>query len=659
VTRDIAEIDGLQRAIIEGVEPQVDAGRFAAKRVIGDVVRVRADVFADGHDLVAARTLWRRAGTEGWRETPMEPLGNDRWEGSFTVDALGRWEFTVEGWVDEFATWRRELAKRIEAGQDVSVPLQIGAGLIDRAAGRAQDGPAKRLLGWAARLRELAGRRSGDPRTALADELAGLMAEYPDRSHATRHCRVLPVEVDREKARFSAWYEFFPRSTGAGLEHGTFETATRFLPYVREMGFDVVYLPPIHPIGRTKRKGADNAVEAAPGDPGSPWAIGAAEGGHTSVHPELGTLADFSAFRERAEELGLEVALDVAFQSSPDHPYVSEHPEWFRHRPDGSIQFAENPPKMYEDIFPFDFETAAWRELWEELRGVFLFWIDQGVRIFRVDNPHTKPLAFWEWAIATIREQHPDAIFLAEAFTRPKLMYRLAKLGFTQSYTYFAWRNAKWELTDYMRELTRPPVVEFYRPSFWPNTPDILTVRLREGGRPAFVSRLVLAGTLSSNYGIYGPAYELMEASPREPSSEEYLDAEKYEIKDWDLDRPDSLREVVARLNRVRRENPAFHSTDNVTFHPVDAEALIAYSKRDPTGENVVLVVVSLDPEHRQAGWVDLDLAALQLEPDDGFEVHDLMAGGRYRWRGPRNYVELEPHALPAHVFRVRPLAPL
>ena len=652
--RDIAEIDGLERAVIEDVEPAVDAGRFPAKRVIGDVVRVRADVFADGHDAVAARVLWRKAGSGDWRESHMEPIGNDRFEGRFTVDDLGCWEFTVEAWVDAFAGWRSDLAKRIDAGQDVSIPVAVGAGLVDEAAGRARGASAKRLLGWAARLRELSGGRSGDPRTALADELAGLMAEHPDRTHAVRHPRVMPIEVDREKARFSAWYEFFPRSTGPGVQHGTFATAAEFLPYVRELGFDVVYLPPIHPIGHSKRKGANNAVEANPGDPGSPWAIGSEEGGHTAVHPELGTLADFRAFRERAEELELEVALDVAFQCSPDHPYVTEHPEWFRHRPDGSIQFAENPPKKYEDIYPLDFETAAWRELWEELREVFRFWIGQGVRIFRVDNPHTKSLAFWEWAIGTIRDEHPDVIFLAEAFTRPKLMYRLAKLGFTQSYTYFTWRSSKWELTEYVRELTRRPVVDFYRPSFWPNTPDILTARLREGGRPAFVSRLVLAATLSSNYGIYGPAYELMEAERRDPASEEYRHSEKYEIKDRDVDRADSLRELIARLNGARRDNPALHHTDNVTFHPVDAEDLIAYSKRDPEGGNVVLVVVNLDPGHRHAGFVDLDLSALGVEADDVFEVHDLLGGGRYRWRGPRNYVELDPRVLPAHVFRVR-----
>jgi starch synthase (maltosyl-transferring) len=651
--RTIAKIDGRERAVIEDVEPGVDGGRFAAKRVIGDEVRVRADVFGDGHEAVAARVLWRKAGGRKWRESPMEPIGNDRWEGRFTVDELGGWEFTIEAWIDAFSTWRNDLSKRIDAGQDVAVPLEVGARLVDAAADRARGESAKALLGWAARLRELAVGRRGDPRAALADELAERMARHPDRSHATRHPRALPIQVDRERARFGAWYEFFPRSTGRAGAHGTFATAAAFLPYVRDLGFDVVYLPPIHPVGHTKRKGANNAIEAGPGEPGSPWAIGAEEGGHAAIHPELGTLADFRAFRERAEELGLEVALDVAFQCSPDHPWVREHPEWFRHRPDGSIQFAENPPKQYEDIYPLDFETEAWRELWEELRTVFLFWIEQGVRIFRVDNPHTKPLSFWEWAIGTIRAEHPDTIFLAEAFTRPKIMYRLAKLGFTQSYTYFAWRNARWELTEYVRELTRRPVVDFFRPSFWPNTPDILTAALREGGRPAFASRFVLAATLSSNYGIYGPAFELMEAEPRDASSEEYRHSEKYEIKRWDIESPDSLRGLIARVNAARRENPAFTRTDNVTFHPVDAEALIAYSKRDEASGNTVLVIVNLDPAHRQAGFVDLDLAALGLEPDDAYEVHDLLGGGRWRWRGARNYVELDPEILPAHVFHV------
>ncbi len=425
------------------------------------------------------------------------------------------------------------------------------------------------------------------------------------------------------------------------------------LEYVAGLGFDVVYLPPIHPIGRIERKGPNNALEAGPDDPGSPWAIGAEEGGHTAIHPELGTLADFRDFRATAERLGLEVALDVAFQCAPDHPWVEEHPEWFLHRPDGSIQYAENPPKKYEDIYPFDFETDQWRSLWEALKGVFDFWIDQGVKIFRVDNPHTKSFPFWEWAIGEIRAEHPEVILLAEAFTRPRVMHRLAKLGFTQSYTYFAWRNAKWEIEEYAGEISTPPVADFFRPNFWPNTPDILTEALQTGGRPAHVARLVLAATLSSNYGVYGPAFELMESEPRHPGSEEYLDSEKYQVRDWDLDRGDSLRDVVRRVNEIRRANRALHRTRGLVFHRVDNDRLTAYSKVAAEGDNAVLVVVNLDPHHRQSGWIDLDLDALNLASGESYQVHDLLGGGRYQWHGGRNYVELDPNVMPAHVFRV------
>ncbi|HZK67355.1 MAG TPA: alpha-amylase family glycosyl hydrolase, partial [Chloroflexota bacterium] len=483
------------------------------------------------------------------------------------------------------------------------------------------------------------------------------MWDHSARPFPTRYDRELRIVVDRERARFSAWYELFPRSTSPDLGRpGSFRDLEARLPYVAEMGFDVLYLPPIHPIGRSFRKGKNNVVSAGPADPGSPWGIGSSDGGHKAVHPELGSLGEFRHLVARAAEQGLEIALDIAFQSSPDHPYVGEHPEWFKKRPDGAIQYAENPPKKYQDIYPFDFESEDWRGLWEEFKSVFEFWIDQGVRIFRVDNPHTKAFTFWEWLIPELKRRHPDVLFLAEAFTRPRVMHRLAKLGFSQSYSYFAWRNTKQELTEYLTELTRTEAREYFRPNFWPNTPDILHEYLQHGGRAAFMARLLLAATLSSNYGIYGPAFELMEHDPREPGSEEYLNSEKYEVRHWDLNRPDSLKGFISRVNQARRDNPALQSNDGLVFHWVDNEQIICYSKSTPDLRNVVLAVVSLDPHWIQGGWVDttFTMDALGLEPDQSYEVHDLLTDTRYGWHGTRNYVELRPHTLPCHLFVVR-----
>ncbi len=666
----------LGRVQIEGVAPELDGGRFPVKRVIGDDLVVEADLFADGHDQIAAVLRYRPAGEAKWQETPMEPLPNDRWRASLPLEGLGRYQYSVAGWIDPFRTWRREFEKWVEAGDQVLMELRVGAELVEAAAERAEvspgglapgDGelpndPATQLRRWATRLRTWSADPSleDDPSSLLGPdgptkgELAALMARFPDRTGETRYGRELEVVVDRERARFSAWYEFFPRSTAPdSSEHGTFDDARRMLPYVREMGFDVVYLPPIHPVGRTNRKGPNNRRTAEAGDPGSPWAIGAKEGGHKSVDPRLGTLEDFRRFRAAAEAEGLEVALDIAYQCSPDHPYVEDHPEWFRTRPDGTIRYAENPPKKYEDIYPIDFETDRWPELWQELKSVFSFWADEGVRIFRVDNPHTKALPFWEWTIRELKETHPDLIFLSEAFTRPKMMYRLAKLGFTQSYTYFAWRNTKAELTSYLEELVQPPLSEHFRPNFWPNTPDILTEFLQTGGRPAFMLRLVLAATLSSNYGIYGPAFELLEAAPREPGSEEYLNSEKYELREWELDREDSLRDFIARVNRIRRENEAFHTNDTLSFHAVDNALILAYTKRPSGGGASILTVVNLDPHHVQSGWVDLDPDTVGISGNEAFQVHDLLGGGHYFWEGTRNFVQLDPHVSPAQIFQV------
>jgi len=643
--------EGRKRVVIEGVRPEIDCGRFPIKRVVGETVVVEADIFTDGHDALAASLRSWKEGSS-WNEVPMKPLANDRWRGEFAAAETGRYRYTIRAWVDRFGTWVRDLAKKIESGLDVSIELRIGSEMVARAALRAS-GPDRRRLRQFAKLLEAGGDGAGE--AALDAELARLMEAVPDRRHVTSYGRELRVVVDRERARFSSWYELFPRSTTPEPgRHGTFKDLEARLPYVAAMGFDVLYLPPIHPIGRSHRKGKNNVTRPEPGAPGSPWAIGSEEGGHTEVHPDLGTIEDFDRLVHRAQDFGLEVAMDLAYQCSPDHPWVAKHPEWFRHRPDGTIQYAENPPKRYQDIYPLDFETEAWQELWEELEGVVEFWIGHGIRIFRVDNPHTKPFAFWEWLIGQIKAEYPDAIFLAEAFTRPKVMYRLAKLGFTQSYTYFAWRNAKWELETYFNELTHTEVAEFFRPNLWPNTPDILTEALQTGGRSAFMARVILAATLGASYGVYGPAFELMEHKPLEPGSEEYLDSEKYEIRVWDLDRPDSLAEFIARLNGIRRENPALQTDRTLRFHEVGNEQLTAYSKSATEAENLILTVVNLDPHTTQGGWLDLSLESLGLDDERPFQVHDLLTEARYIWQGPRHYVELNPQVVPAHVFRIR-----
>ena len=647
---------GRQRVVIEGIAPEIDGGRFPIKRVVGEKVVVEADAFTDGHDAISCRLLFKPLRAPQWNETAMAALPNDRWRAEFTVTEQGRWRYAVTGWVDHFKTWRRDLRKRVDAGQDVALDLRLGAGLIRAASRRAEEGQKKteaRILTALAKDLEEGTDLEARLRLALDDELFLLMDRHADRRFATTS-RELEIVVDREKARFSSWYEMFPRSAGPAGRHATFKDAEARLSYVAKMGFDVLYLPPIHPIGQKFRKGKNNAVEAAPGEVGSPWAIGSAEGGHKAVHPDLGTLDDFRRFRDKAAELGLEIALDLAYQCAPDHPYVREHPEWFKARPDGTIQYAENPPKKYQDIYPFDFETESWRELWHELKSVVDHWIAQGVRIFRVDNPHTKPFPFWEWMIHEIKSEHPDVLFLAEAFTRPKIMVRLAKLGFTQSYNYFPWRNTRHELTEYFTELTETQVKEFFRANLWPNTPDILTEPLQIGGRPAFVQRLVLAATLGASYGIYGPAFELMESMPRERGSEEYLDSEKYQLREWDLDRPDSLRELIALVNKIRRENPALQSDRGLRFHPADNEQILCYSKVDDKGDNTILVAVNLDPHHVQSAWVDLPVEDLGLPKDQPYQVHDLLTGARYLWHGSRNFVQLDPQSIPAHIFRVR-----
>ncbi len=648
--------DGRKRVVVESVQPEIDAGRFPVKRIVGDTVRAEADVFADGHDHVAARLLFRYCDVPQWTAVPMQPLGNDRWRAEFSVARVGEYLYTVSGTIDHFDTWRSDLEKRIAAGQKVAVDLLNGAQLVEEAAERAGRDDADVLRRWAAQMRD-AEKLEAAQTAALDPALAAMMATYPDPALETRYERELRVCVDRERARYSAWYEMFPRSTAAEAgRHGTFKDVEARLDYVAGLGFDVLYLPPIHPIGRSFRKGRNNSETAEPGDVGSPWAIGAAGpdgGGHTAIHPELGTFDDFQHLLRVAAAKGLELALDIAFQCSPDHPWVQEHPAWFKHRADGSIQYAENPPKKYQDIYPLDFESSDWPALWDALRDVFLFWIEQGVRIFRVDNPHTKAFPFWEWCIGEIKRDYPDALFLAEAFTRPRVMQRLAKLGFSQSYTYFTWRNTKQEITEYFTELAESPLREYLRPNLWPNTPDILPEALQIGGRAAFLSRLVLAATLGPSYGIYGPAFELGEHEPLRPGSEEYLHSEKYEIREWNLDTPGSLAGAIALLNRSRRENAALHASHHLHFHTTDSSSLIAYSKSSLDESNTVLMIVNLDPHHKQAGWIDLDLDAMHIRPGETFQVWDHLSGARFLWQSPRAYVELSPE-MPAHLFRVQ-----
>lgn len=643
--------EGRRRVVIEGVKPEIDAGRFPIKRVVGERVVVEADAFTDGHDAVSCVLLYRREGDTVWSEEEMQPIGNDRWRAAFEVLELGNYHYTVEAWADRFKSWARDFVKRVEAGQNVKIDLLIGAELVEQAVERALHEDAQSLRATARAFRD--GGEEGIQQ-ALSADLGELMHRYANREWASLYGRELTVMVDRELAEYGSWYEIYPRSWGPGTQPGTFRDLEQHLPYIESMGFDVLYLTPIHPIGTAFRKGKNNTVTAQPEDVGSTYAIGSPEGGHMDIHPQLGTFEDFRHLIGRAKEHGLEMAIDIAFNASPDHPYVKQHRSWFRERPDGTIQYSENPPKKYQDIYPFDFESEDWRGMWEELKNIVCFWIEQGVKIFRVDNPHTKAFPFWEWFIAEIRRDYPETIFLSEAFTRPKVMYQLAKLGFNQSYNYFPWRNTKWELTQFFTELTQTELREYLRPSLWPNTHDILTEYLQLGGRPAFMIRITLAATLGASYGIYGPAYELCVNEPLAIGKEEYLDSEKYEIKDWDLDQPNSLHDYIARLNQIRRENRALQRNHRLQFHQINNEQLLAYTKTTEQLDNIILTVVNLDPHHTQSGWVELPLEQLGIDPSQPFQVHDLLSDVRYLWNGAHNYVELNPHVVPAHVFLIR-----
>lgn len=647
---------GHQRIVIEEVHPEIDCGNFPIKRCINETITVDAKIFAEGHDDLGAAIKYRSEKSTHWQIEPLTALGNDSWQGSFKVTEIGWYYYTIIAWVDYFHSWRRNLMRWHEAKQDITVELLIGAKLVNSTIKEAKNSHAKRLVFFANQL------QSPDKEQAyqhaLEDELAKIMAEYPSQENIAHYPKELKVFVDRERAGFSSWYEIFPRSLGKKNQHGTFKELIGQLPYLADMGFDIIYLPPIHPIGQTFRKGKNNNPQAQPDEPGSPWAIGAKEGGHNAIHPQLGTLEDFKALITKTKEYNLEIALDLAIQCTPDHPYVKQHPQWFKKRPDGSIQYAENPPKKYQDIYPINFQSEQWRELWEEWKQVVLFWIKQGVRIFRVDNPHTKPFIFWEWLIKEIKNNYPEVIFLSEAFTRPSVMYYLAKIGFTQSYTYFTWRNSKQEIIDYLTELTRSPLRDYFRPNFWPNTPDILHEYLQAGGKPAFIIRLVLAATMAANYGIYGPAYELCINTPREEGSEEYLNSEKYEVKSWEINQDESLYGLIKTINRVRRHNRCLQDNTSLQFHFVDNQQLICYSKYHSPLNNLIVVVVNLDPHHTQSGFLELPIHLFGIESHDNYCMHDLLSEEKYLWRGRRNYVELNPHKMPAHIFQVSRIVP-
>ena len=640
-------------AVIENLSPLVDGGRYPVKRIVTDDLVVEADIFRDGHDIVAAALKWRLVGHSRWNETAMSFVDNDRWRGACCFYEIGVYEYTVEAWTDTFRSWRHEFRKKFEAGvTNLTAEALEGAQLIEEASKRAHvEEDSTRLCELSECIRTADNAQIND--LVNSGEVEVLMATYPDRSWSTQYAPAPRVLVERREAQLAAWYEFFPRSAEGHADRGsTFRDCLTRIDDARAMGFNTIYFPPIHPIGHTNRKGRNNSVVAEPGEPGVPWAIGSEAGGHKAVEPSLGTLEDFDWLNDEVRKRGMEIALDFAINCSPDHPYVREHPEWFYKRPDGTIKFAENPPKKYEDIFPLNFRCENWPELWAEMVSVVLFWAERGVRTFRVDNPHTKPVAFWEYLIARVREKYPDTIFLSEAFTRPKMMKELAKAGFSQSYTYFTWRNTKQELTEYLTELTESEMHEYFRGNLWPNTPDILPPYLQDGGRPAFMIRAALAATLSPVYGIYS-GYELCENEAL-PGREEYLDSEKYQYKERNWNAPGNIKHWITRLNQIRKTNRALQFKDNLRFYQADNDAIVFYGKMTAARDNIILIVVNLDPHLKQHSFVDVPIDEFGSMEGDVYQVHDLLSDARYIWHGRRNYVELDPEIQPAHIFRVR-----
>ena len=644
---------GFPSAVIENLEPLVDGGRYPTKRIVGEDLVVEADIFKDGHDVVAAVLKWRVLGERRWRETNMAYVDNDRWRGICTLYDIAIYEYTVEAWTDTFRGWQREFAAKFSAGiSELRSEALEGAALLEAASRRARDrADSTRLVELSRRMCKAGNVEINE--IAQSRELEVLMATYTDRGNATDYAPAPRVIVDRPAAQIGAWYEFFPRSAeGRGDRGSTFRDCLPRIDHAKAMGFDVIYLPPIHPIGHTNRKGRNNSITCELGDPGVPWAIGSETGGHKAVEPSLGTLADFDWLQKQVRKRGMEIALDFAINCSPDHPYVKEHPDWFYKRPDGTIKYAENPPKKYEDIYPLNFRCDDWRELWAEMKSIVLFWARRGVRIFRVDNPHTKPVAFWEYLVSGVRDKYPDVVFLSEAFTRPKMMKALAKAGFNQSYSYFTWRNSKRELIEYFTELTQTEMSEYFRANLWPNTPDILPFVLQDGGRPAFMIRVLLAATLSTLYGIYS-GYELCENEAL-PGREEYLDSEKYQWKERDWNAPGNIKDWIAQLNKIRRENRALQFYNNLRFYHADNDAILFYGKMTPARDNIILVVVNLDPHRKQNSYVNVPIDQFGQMESDVYQVHDLLSDARYTWRGRQNYVELDPEIQTGHVFRVR-----
>lgn len=643
------------RLVIERVSPSIDCGKTPVKRALGDILKVEAVVICDGHEQIKVRLLHRPRGRRTWTQTNLNPKGNDIYTGEFRLCELIDHEYTVEACVDIFGTWFNDFQKKLAVDQATELDKQIGMEILSsyQKSGKRS---FQTLIGE--KIRQF----DQMSRTELSlefltpwyeDQLKPILDDFLDPKSLLRHTRTYRCQVDDSLAAFSAWYEFFPRSTGSAGQHGTFSTAAKCLPYIAKLGFDVVYLPPIHPIGKTLRKGKNNQLPATSDDVGSPWAIGSSLGGHKSLHPDLGTWEDFQNFLKQASTLNLKIALDIAFQCSADHPYLKEHPEWFKKRPDGSIQFAENPPKKYEDIYPFDFECEDWKNLWQELLSIFEFWIEKGVTVFRVDNPHTKPFRFWKWCIETLRNQRPDVILLSEAFTRPHVMNRLSKDGFHQSYTYFTWRHTKLELQEYMKTLTQTELSEYFRPNFWPNTPDILTPQLQKGNRATFLQRLILAATLSPNYGIYGPAFELMEQHAR-PGVDEYVDNEKYQLREWNLENNSSLQLVIQKLNQIRKKHSALQTLRPLTFMETENEQLIAYTKGDASIDDLIVTVVNLDEKHKQSGFLHFPEEIKLPEEESTYQIDDLLNGHSYLWQGRKNYIELDPENMPAHIFKIQ-----
>jgi starch synthase (maltosyl-transferring) len=644
---------GFPSAVIENLEPLVDGGRYPTKRIVGEDLVVEADIFKDGHDVVAAVLKWRVLGERRWRETNMAYVDNDRWRGICTLYDIAIYEYTVEAWTDTFRGWQQEFAAKFSAGiSELRSEALEGAALLEAASRRARDrADSTRLMELSRRMCKAGNAEINE--IAQSRELEVLMATYTDRGNATDYAPAPRVIVDRPAAQIGAWYEFFPRSAEGRDDRGsTFRDCLPRIDHAKAMGFDVIYFPPIHPIGHTNRKGRNNSITCEPGDPGVPWAIGSETGGHKAVEPSLGTLADFDWLQKQVRKRGMEIALDFAINCSPDHPYVREHPDWFYKRPDGTIKYAENPPKKYEDIYPLNFRCDDWRELWAEMKSIVLFWARRGVRIFRVDNPHTKPVAFWEYLVSGVRDKYPDVVFLSEAFTRPKMMKALAKAGFNQSYSYFTWRNSKRELIEYFTELTQTEMSEYFRANLWPNTPDILPFVLQDGGRPAFMIRVLLAATLSTLYGIYS-GYELCENEAL-PGREEYLDSEKYQWKERDWNAPGNIKDWIAQLNKIRRENRALQFYNNLRFYHADNDAILFYGKMTPARDNIILVVVNLDPHRKQNSYVNVPIDQFGQMESDVYQVHDLLSDARYTWRGRQNYVELDPEIQTGHVFRVR-----